>query len=275
MKIAVIGLGLIGASLARALSPTHEITGIDREDATIEAAIREKVIARGGADLSLTAACDTVVIALPVGSIVPVAHELIPYLEEGSLLTDTGSTKAHIVRELSPLWPWFIGSHPMAGTEDSGYRAGFAELFVGAVNILTPTPNTSGETLARAEGLWEACGAASLCMDPEEHDELMARISHLPHLLSFAFMPVAGELTRHQELLGRGFRDFTRIAASDPVMWRDIFLDNRAHLLGLIEDYIGQLKTLKDCLRKGEGRILEDILSAQRHLRRIIDDNPR
>ncbi|HQG32288.1 MAG TPA: prephenate dehydrogenase, partial [Deltaproteobacteria bacterium] len=235
MKITIVGLGLIGASIAKALSGRAEIRGIDHEGCVIDQALSQGVIGEGSSDLSLAGGSDMVIIAVPVGRIVEIARGLIPHIGPDTLITDTGSTKAHIVECIDELWPWFVGSHPIAGKEVPGYSASQADLFSGKAAIITPSNTTKSECIERATWLWEECGARVTVINPCMHDELMAVISHMPHLVSFASMSFARDLHIHRDLLGAGFRDFTRIAASDPVMWKDIFLANKQHILQLID----------------------------------------
>lgn len=275
MKIAIIGLGLIGASIAKALPGKALVTGIDRDAGTVSQAMGQGVIAQGGTDLSLARGNDLIVIAVPVGSIAGVAEELIEHIDAGTVITDTGSTKENIVGFVDAVWPSFVGSHPIAGKENPGYSASQADLFSGKVTIITPVGSTKGECVAKVTWLWEACGSKVAMMDPSMHDELMARISHLPHLLSFASMGIARDLHIHKDLLGAGFRDFTRIAASDPVMWRDIFLANKQHMLRLIDDYLGELYLIREMIDQDNSVRLEETLRTYSTIRRDLYENNR
>lgn len=275
MKITLIGLGLIGASIAKALQGKAQLTGIDRDASTVGQALADGVISHGGADLSLASSSDMVIVAVPVGSIVETVARAIPYLDDGTVVTDTGSTKAHIVRSIDEIWPSFVGSHPIAGKENPGYAASQADLFGSAMTIITPSPATQAGCIEKTRRLWEWCGSLTCTMDPELHDELMAVISHMPHLLSFVSMSMAGKIQIHRELLGAGFRDFTRIAASDPVMWRDIFLENASNILPLIDRYREELKNLRDIIEQGRGRELEDALTAYARIRRGLYGDSR
>lgn len=268
-QLTIVGLGLIGASLAKALAGRYHITGIDRDEETIRAALADGVIARGGGAYSLAARSDIVIIALPVGAIVPAARELLPHLKEGAIISDTGSTKASICRELGD-HPLFVGGHPMAGTEYSGYGASFAELFDGAPCLLTPqtaAPQAAVDTLRR---LWQTAGARVATVDAREHDGLMAIISHLPHLVSFAYMNLAPDLAKDADFFGKGFRDFTRIAASDPTMWRDIFLDNQDELLPLLDKLLAELSRWRELIADGEGEQLKERLHTAQQIRRNL-----
>ena len=275
MKIAIVGLGLIGASIAKALNGKAEITGIDHDIATINKARSEGVISHGQTELPGTLQCDMVVLAVPVGNITAAAKMVIPRINEGTVLTDTGSTKAEIVSHIDGIWPCFVGGHPIAGKENPGYEASQATLFQDAVSIITPTQTSKTDCIEKVTRLWKSCGSHVTIMDPDKHDELMAIISHLPHLLSFVSMSIAKDIHIHRELLGAGFRDFTRIAASDPVMWRDIFTANRDHVLTLIDKYMEELEKIKDIIIRKSSRELEDMLRTYSTIRRDLYENKR
>jgi len=275
MKITIIGLGLIGASIAKATHTRAEITGIDTDQATIAKALSDGVIKQGGADMSLACGSDLIVLAVPVGSIIETAKLVIPHIRKGTVITDTGSTKARIVREMDAVWPCFVGSHPIAGKEDPGYEAGQATLFNEAITIITLTKTSPQYCIEKVTWLWSSCGSQVTTMDPDKHDELMAIISHMPHLLSFVSISIAREIHIHRELLGAGFRDFTRIAASDPVMWRDIFMANKDHVLPLIDEYINELLKIKGIISSGNTHDLEEKLRTYSTIRRNLYENSR
>ncbi len=272
MKLAIIGLGLIGSSIARALKDHATIIGINRSRSVIEAALHDGAISQGGGDLSLAKGCDMAVIALPVGNIVEVAFKLIPFLDKGTILTDTGSTKAEIVRSLTPVWPWFVGSHPIAGKENSGYQSGDAAIFKDAVNIITPIPITQKPCIKKVEDLWSLCGAKNFIMDPEEHDGIMAKTSHMPHLISFVFMSLLQDKIP-SFLIAKGFKDFTRIAGADAIMWKDIFIANKHNILPLIDEYLEELSRIRTYLNEDRQEKLEEALSEYRQLRRSLYEN--
>jgi len=273
MKIAIVGLGLIGASIARGLKGTAEITGIDCDATTIDKACRENVISQGSTRIPERLDCDMAVLAVPVGSITSIAEMVVPHMQEGAVLTDTGSTKAGIVRHIEAICPCFVGGHPIAGKENPGYDASQATLFQGAVSIITPTSGSKKDCIEKVEWLWKSLGSSITVMDPDRHDELMAIISHLPHLLSFVSMSIAKDIHIHRELLGAGFRDFTRIAASDPIMWRDIFTANKDRVLKLIDDYTHELTKMKDIIKGDRVAELEDMLRTYSSIRRNLYDN--
>jgi cyclohexadieny/prephenate dehydrogenase len=275
MKVTVVGLGLIGASVAKALRSTAHVAGIDTSSATISQALHDGVIAEGSSDMTIATGSDVVVIAVPVGSIVDAAWRLLRHIDENTVLTDTGSTKAHIVESIDRVFPCFVGSHPIAGKENPGYTHSQADLFRNAMTIITPSAGTRRECQEKVERLWEACGSHTHVMDPLAHDRLMAVISHMPHLLSYASMSMAGDASVSRRFLGAGFRDFTRIAASDPVMWRDIFLDNREHILPLMDRFMEELKFLRALIEEGKEQELEKVLSSYAQIRRSLYGDSR
>ncbi len=268
MKIAVIGLGLIGASLAKALGQKALIIGIDQSSLVIRQALEDKVISEGGTDLSLTSSCDMVILAVPVGSIIETALRVIGHIGKDTIITDTGSTKAVIVEQIDRAFPSFVGSHPIAGKENPGYTHSQADLFTNAMTIITPSESTRHDCMEKVRQMWEDCGSKTHIMDPEKHDRLMAIISHMPHLLSYTSMSMAGDLHIHRQLLGAGFRDFTRIAASDPIMWRDIFLDNRENILPLIDSYMKELNYIRTLIDECRSEELEAALSSYAQIKR-------
>ncbi|HWR68662.1 MAG TPA: prephenate dehydrogenase [Desulfomonilia bacterium] len=275
MKLTIIGLGLIGASMAKAMKATAHIAGVDDSSRIVRQALEEGVIVEGSTDMAVASGSDVVVIAVPVGSIVDTARKVIRHIDENTVLTDTGSTKARIVESIDLDFPSFVGSHPIAGKENPGYAHSQADLFRGAMAIITPAGNTRQGCIDSIKRLWESCGASIRIMDPFVHDRLMAVISHMPHLLSYASMRLADDLRIHRQLLGAGFRDFTRIAASDPVMWRDIFFDNRDNILPLIDTYMEELKHLRTLIEENKARDLHDTLSSYAHIRRALYGHSR
>jgi cyclohexadieny/prephenate dehydrogenase len=271
-RVAFIGLGLIGSSLARAIrrhGPAGEtalgLGFIDRAEATAAAAAR-------GADL--------VVIAVPVGATGAIAEEIGPVLGKGAIVTDVGSVKQAVVDAAMPYIPegvHFVPGHPVAGTEESGPEAGFAELFEGRWCIITPPPESDPEAVARVEALWRAVGSEVDRMDPRHHDMVLAITSHLPHLIAYTIVGTATDLETHLQrevikFAAGGFRDFTRIAASDPVMWRDVFLANKDAVLEMLGRFDEDLTALQRAIRYGDGAALEEIFSRTREIRRSIVD---
>jgi cyclohexadieny/prephenate dehydrogenase len=245
-RVAFIGLGLIGSSLARAIKRhglAGEIVGHARSEGTRETALGLGFIDRAEATAAAAArGADLVVIAVPVGATGAIAEEIGPVLGKGAIVTDVGSVKQAVVDAAMPYIPegvHFVPGHPVAGTEESGPEAGFAELFEGRWCIITPPPESDPEAVARVEALWRAVGSEVDRMDPRHHDMVLAITSHLPHLIAYTIVGTATDLETHLQrevikFAAGGFRDFTRIAASDPVMWRDVFLANKESVTEMV-----------------------------------------
>ena len=283
-KVALLGVGLIGSSMAHAMrraGVAGHIAGFAKRAETLEAA-REM----GFAD-SLTndpAECvrdaDLVVLATPVGSFGTIAQEIAPHLKAGAILTDVGSVKTAVIRDVGPFVPegvHFIPAHPIAGTEQSGPTAGFAELFDGRWCILTPPPGTDKAALAKLQEFWEALGSQVEVMDAARHDLVLAITSHVPHLIAYNIVGTADDLETVTQadvikFSAGGFRDFTRIAASDPTMWRDVFLNNREAVLEVLGRFSEDLSALQRAIRWGDGDALFTLFARTRAIRRGIID---
>ena len=218
------------------------------------------------------------VIATPVSSFGAIAAVIGPHLKPGCIVTDVGSTKQSAVRDIAPHLPngvEFVPGHPIAGTEHSGPEAGFAELFKGRWCILAPLPSTDESATAKLRELWETCGSKIEIMTPAHHDRVLAITSHLPHLIAYTIVGTADDLSEDikQEVIrysASGFHDFTRIAASDPIMWRDIFLNNREAVLEIVQRFTEDLTALQRAIRWGEGETLEKLFVRSRVIRRGI-----
>ena len=285
-KVAIIGIGLIGSSLARVLRGQGLARLLVALDANADH--RRQAVELGIVDLATDAmdqavtGADLVIIAVPMGAYASVAEAMAPHLGKGAIVTDVGSVKLAAIRDIGPLLPegvHFIPGHPIAGTEHSGPAAGFAELFHGRWCVLTPPPGTDETAIQRVVGLWEAGGSMVEIMDAGHHDRVLAITSHLPHLIAYTIVGTATDLetSLQQEVVkfsASGFRDFTRIAASDPVMWRDIFLNNREAVLDVLQRFNEDLTALQRAIRWGEGDKLQELFSRTRGIRRsIIDAN--
>ncbi len=281
-RVAIVGLGLIGSSLARAMKRdglAREIVGAARTEETRAKALELGFIDRAEADPAVAAAgAELVVIAAPVGASGAIAAAVGPVLAPGAIVTDVGSVKRGVIAAIAPHLPagvHFVPAHPIAGTEESGPEAGFSELFEGRWCVLTPPPGTDPGAVARVAALWRAVGSLVDTMDPHHHDMVLAITSHLPHLIAYTIVGTATELENHlqQEVIkfaAGGFRDFTRIAASDPVMWRDIFLSNRDAVLEILGRFDEDLTALQRAIRYGDGKALEDWFTRTRAIRRSI-----
>ncbi|HEX3429858.1 MAG TPA: prephenate/arogenate dehydrogenase family protein [Rhizomicrobium sp.] len=283
-KVALIGVGLIGSSLACAMRRAGlaaHIAGYSRRPETLE-----KARALGFADsLHGTLApavreADLVVLATPVGTFGALAREMAPSLKRGAILSDVGSVKMAVIRDVGPHVPesvHFIPAHPIAGTEQSGPEAGFAELFDGRWCILTPLPGGDPKAIADLKCFWQRCGSQVEIMEAKHHDLVLAITSHLPHLIAYNIVGTAADLetVTQGEVIkysAGGFRDFTRIAASDPVMWRDVFLNNREAVLETLGRFAEDLSALQRAIRWGDGDMLFNLFTRTRAIRRSIID---
>jgi len=255
-KMAVIGVGLIGGSLARILrekGAVREVVGIGRGEANLKRGVELGVLDSYTTDARVgVAGADLVFVATPVCSIPKVVAEIAPYLSPGCIVTDGGSVKEYVVAACEPLMPagtFFVGGHPIAGTEHSGVEASFATLYQGKRCIVTPTANTDAAALEKVVELWRIAGSSVPLMDPVQHDLVVAAISHLPHMVAYSLVNAVDGYDRFGgDLLSfsaGGFRDFTRIASSDPVMWRDIALTNREAILEMMDFFSGYLEKLR------------------------------
>jgi cyclohexadieny/prephenate dehydrogenase len=281
-RVALIGIGLIGSSLARVLrrdSPGTAIVACARRAETLAAAARLGIADATTDDpATAVAGADLVVVATPLSAYAEIGERIAPVLRPGAVVTDVGSVKGAAVRDLGPHIPagiHFVPGHPVAGTEHSGPESGFAELFRDRWCILTPPPGTSPEAVARVRTLWQTAGMRVVEMDPAHHDRVLAMTSHLPHLIAYTIVGTATDLedSLKSEVIAfsaGGFRDFTRIAASDPVMWRDIFLNNREAVLEMLQRFSEDLTALQRAIRWGEGEILFDRFTRTRAIRRSI-----
>ena len=293
-KVAVIGLGLIGSSLCHLMKRdglAGTIAGNARSQATLDTAARIGFIdSAHQAPEDAARDADLIVLAAPVGANGPLAETIAPVLKPGTIVTDVGSVKVAVIRDVSPHLPdgvHLVPGHPVAGTEYSGPESGFPELFENRYCILTPPGGADPDAVARVERLWEAAGSIVEVMDAEHHDRVLAITSHLPHLIAYTIVGTASDLEGQlREKKARdeidiktaevikfsagGFRDFTRIAASDPVMWRDIFLNNKDAVLELLGRFIEDLTAMQRAIRWEEGETLEDTFRQRREIRRGI-----
>jgi len=281
-RVALIGIGLIGSSLARVLRrdfPATTIIACARRPETLAAARRLDIADETTDDpAAAVAGADLVVVATPLSAYAEIGRRIAPALRPDAIVTDVGSVKAAAVRDLGPHIPpgvHFVPGHPVAGTEHSGPEAGFAELFRDRWCILTPLPETAPEAVARITALWGSAGMRVTTMDPAHHDKVLAMTSHLPHLIAYTIVGTATDLedSLKSEVIAfsaGGFRDFTRIAASDPVMWRDIFLDNREAVLEMLQRFSEDLTALQRAIRWGEGDVLFERFARTRAIRRSI-----
>ena len=281
-RVALIGIGLIGSSLSHAMRRrglARTIVGHAPSDKTRTTALRLGLVAASYADAAdAVRGADLVVLCAPVGACAAIAQRIGPALAPGAILTDVGSVKGAVVRDVAPhIAPGvhFIPGHPIAGTERSGPEAGFADLFDGRWCVLTPLPDTDARALAALAAFWQACGSHVEIMDPQHHDLVLAVTSHLPHLIAYNIVGTADDLEKvtQGEVMkysAGGFRDFTRIAASDPVMWRDVFLNNKDAVLEMLARFSEDLTALQRAIRFGEGDTLHKVFTEARATRRGI-----
>ena len=283
-RIAIIGIGLIGSSIARGLKQTNLAREIAIHDRSAEAMADAKSLGLGQHYCTsageAVANADLVFVAVPLGAYADLAPMIAPNLKQGAILTDVGSVKQAVIRDLGASLPdgvHFIPGHPIAGTEHSGPKSGFAELFHGRWCVLTPPPGTDEHAIARLKQLWTALGSTVEIMAPGHHDQVLAITSHLPHLIAYTIVDTATFLEDEikQEVIkfsASGFRDFTRIAASDPIMWRDVFLNNREAVLEMLGRFTEDLTALQRAIRWGEGEKLQEVFTRTRAIRRGIID---
>ncbi|MFN2339296.1 MAG: prephenate dehydrogenase [Gammaproteobacteria bacterium] len=266
-RLCIIGVGLIGGSLARALrrhADCPEIVGASRNAAHLQKALELGVIDRFETDLGkAVAGADLVMVCVPLGAMEKVFAQIRDHLAPDAVLTDVGSAKACVVeaarRVFGTVPPFLVPGHPIAGTEQSGVEASFAELYEGRRVILTPLAETAAAATSRVREVWEAAGATVSEMSIEHHDTVLAATSHLPHVLAFTLVDSLACLGDHDEIFAYaagGFRDFTRIASSDPVMWRDICLANGEAIVAMLERFGADLEGMKTAIRDGDGETL-------------------
>jgi cyclohexadieny/prephenate dehydrogenase len=281
-RLALIGVGLIGGSIARAARAqgiVGEIVATARTPQT-----RARVVELGFADrvvdtnAAAAEGADLVIVCTPVGACGPTTKEIAPKLKPGAIVSDVASVKGAIVRDMGPFIPkgvHFVPAHPVAGTEHSGPDAGFAELFINRWCILTPPDGSDPQAVERVKAFWTAIGARVEIMDADHHDLVLAITSHLPHLIAYTIVGTADELAQvtSSEVMkfsAGGFRDFTRIAASDPTMWRDVFLTNKEAVLEMLGTFNEDLSKLTRAIRRGDAKALFDHFTRTRAIRRGI-----
>ncbi|HEY0124664.1 MAG TPA: prephenate/arogenate dehydrogenase family protein [Rhizobium sp.] len=281
-RIALIGIGLIGSSIAhdiKRLGLAKEVVISTRSAETLKRAEELQLGDRyTPSSAEAVKDADLVIVSVPVGASESVAKEIAAYLKPGAIVTDVGSTKASVIAQMQPHMPanvHFIPGHPLAGTEKSGPDAGFAGLFEGRWCIFTPISGTDEAAIKKLRHFWEALGSRVDEMDPEHHDKVLAIVSHLPHLIAYNIVGTADDLetVTESEVIkysASGFRDFTRLAASDPTMWRDVCLHNRDAILEMLSRFSEDLASLQRAIRWGEGDKIFELFSRTRAIRRSI-----
>ena len=281
-RVALIGLGLIGGSFAlaaRRAGLVGEVVGHARTRRTREAALSLGLVDRVAATAAeAVEGADLVLLCTPVGAMGRVAAEIAPVLAPGATVSDVGSVKGAVIAAVAPHLPegiHFVPGHPLAGTEHSGPEAAFPELYENRWCILTPPEGADPAAVARLRAAWEGCGASVDLMDADHHDLVLAVTSHVPHVIAYTMVGVADDMRRvtASEVIkysAAGFRDFTRIAASDPTMWRDVFLTNKAATLEILGRFTEELFALQRAIRTGDGEHLHDYFARTRAIRRGI-----
>ena len=282
-KVTIIGVGLLGASLAKACKGrglVDEITGYGRNCENLRKAKDLKIIDHYSGDLSEAVSdADLVVLCTPVSTIVPLIQSFVSQVQPGTIITDVGSVKESVVHSADKLMPegiFFVGSHPIAGGENSGLESSTASLYQDAKCIVTPTEKTDTTALKKISALWNALGMNVISLSAEEHDFIFGAVSHLPHIVAYALMNTLGGLKTPNNLevtgfSGAGLRDITRIASSDPVMWRDICLSNRNHSLSLINRFQNKLEEIRNTIERGDGQELEkEFVAANKYRLNVI-----
>jgi cyclohexadieny/prephenate dehydrogenase len=281
-RLALIGIGLIGSSIARGSrywGLADEIVVQSRRPETVETAKRLGLGDRYTTDPAEAAeGADLVILSVPVGACGGIAEAIAPRLKPGAIVSDVGSVKASVIKQMQPHLPahvHFVPAHPVAGTEHSGPEAGFADLFQGRWCILTPPEGTDPEATARVRRLWEGLGSNVEVMAAQHHDMVLAITSHVPHLIAYNIVGTAAhleEVTQSEvmKFAAGGFRDFTRIAASDPTMWRDVFLNNKEAVMEMLGRFSEDLTALQRAIRFGDGEALFDLFTRTRAIRRGI-----
>jgi prephenate dehydrogenase len=282
-RLSIIGVGLIGGSLARALraiGEVGEVVGCGRGKDNLEKAVELGVIDSYTHDIGeAVEGADMIFLAVPLGAMRDTFAAMQGHLMEGATVTDGGSSKGSVVEDCRAVFgaelSEFVPGHPIAGTEHSGVEASFAELYENRRVILTPTENTSPDALQRVTDMWELCRSDVTVMSVEHHDEVLAATSHLPHMLAFALVDSLARMKENDEIFryaAGGFRDFTRIASSSPVMWRDICIANREALGTIMESYIKDMSELAETVVKGDGeRLLEIFQRAKKSRDKFVD----
>lgn len=282
-RLVLIGIGLIGASIARALKQrpglVRQLVIADANPAHLQRAQELELGDEYVADpVAAVAGADGVILCTPVGSFAAIAARIGPHLAPGCILSDVGSTKQSVIRDVSPFVPEgvsFVPAHPMAGTEFSGPDAGLPDLFGGRWCLLIPLEGVKTEAVDKIAALWRAFGSRTARMDAAHHDRVLAIVSHLPHLIAFTICGTADDLadeTREEvlEFAASGFRDFTRIAASDPVMWRDVFVNNKEALLEMFSRFSEDAQAMARAVRWGDTDYIEDKIKRGRKIRQSL-----
>lgn len=277
-RLVIFGLGLMGGSLSLALRETaavKTVVGCSRSEENLQRAQELGLIDEYSLDpVEAVHGADMIVLCVPLGAMSDLIKQIAPHVSEHAVVTDVGSAKASVINAfesaLGEVPKWFVPGHPIAGNEKSGVEAGFADLYKGRKVILTPLQQTDADAIACVDLMWRACGASVESMSVEHHDTVLAATSHLPHMLAFGLVDSLARMGDYDEIFryaAGGFRDFTRIASSDPVMWRDICLNNRGALLDVMQQYTNDLAEIEQAIADGDGENLLTIFSRAKSAR--------
>jgi prephenate dehydrogenase len=285
-QMTILGVGLIGASLAQSCKKSRlveRIVGFGRNAANLKKAQERNIIDSGSTDLkTAVTGSDLIVLCTPVGVLVEQVREMIPFLQDGCIITDAGSVKGPLVEEIDALMPdsiYYVGAHPIAGGEQSGLEAAGVDLLTGAKCIITPTANTQTEALQRVTEFWAEVGMQTMTMDAHEHDTVFGALSHLPHVVAYALMNTVASVKtdNHGDILSLsagGLQDITRIASSDPVMWRDICLKNKRPVVTLIDQFQETLANIKTLIEQDQADALQKTFAkANGHRGKLVETN--
>lgn len=270
-KVAIVGVGLIGGSMALAIKKKRlagEVIGVSRHKKSLLLAKKRGAIDRGSQTLSIIKDADLVILATPLNTILNLAPQISGVIKKECVVTDVGSTKERIVLHLEKIFPHYVGSHPLAGSEKRGMINAQAGIFKGSLCILTPTKNTNPEVLTLVKKLWSQLGVRTVLLSPQTHDEILAFISHLPHVIAFSLINLIPKA--YLKFASTGLKDTTRIAASDSQLWMDIFLSNRKNMLKTIDLFQENLSRIKSAINKRDGKTLIKILKKAKGKREIL-----
>ena len=270
-KVAIIGVGLIGGSIALAIKKKRlagEIVGVSRHKKTLLLARKSGAIDRGSQDINIIRDADLLILATPVSTILNLAPAIRKIISSICIVSDVGSTKQEIVSKLGKIFPRYVGSHPLAGSEKRGIINADSFIFKDSLCILTPTKNTDKEALGKVKRLWAKLGAKVIFLAPATHDKLLSHLSHLPHVVAFSLIESIPK--RYLRFAPSSLRDTTRIALSDSRLWVDIFLSNQKNMLKSIEEFQRNLSKIKYAIRKKDKKLLSSILKQAQKRRKII-----
>ena len=270
-KVAIVGTGLIGGSMALAIKKNglaHRVIGVSRHKTTLIWARKSHAIDKGSQDLSIIKDADLVILATPVKTILNLADTILKFIKKDCIVTDVGSAKLEIVSKLGKIFPNYVGSHPLAGSEKSGITNASRGIFKNSLCILTPTKNTTPKALKKIKNLWKQLGAGVVFLSPDTHDRILSFVSHLPHVIAFSLIDTIPH--KYLKFAAAGLKDTTRIALSDNRLWADIFLSNQRNILKSIESFQDKLSGIKSAINKRDEKTLIKILEKAKGKREIL-----